>query len=107
MSSKEFQELMDRMLAAKRRGKAMYTADRLHLEGWRQGFEEGFMRVCRTKLLRLLHLRFGDAASHVGGKIQCATLDQLNLWHDRAALAATLDDVFRADERSTRPDTAP
>jgi hypothetical protein len=69
----------------------MYTADRLRLEGRRQGLEEGI----RLNLLRLLRLRFGDAVSQVEARIQSATLDQVYLWFDRAVLATTLDDVFR------------
>ena len=91
MDPEELQILVDRMFAAKRRGRATYTADRLHLEGWREGLEEGI----RKNLLRLLRLRLGDAASHAEPKIQSASPEQLNLWFDRAAFASTLDDVFR------------
>ena len=107
MDPEELQRLVERMLNTKRGAKVMYTADRLRLEGRRQGLEEGIKQASRSTLLRQLRLRFGAAVSHAEAKVQSATLDQVQLWLDRAVLAATLDEVFRAEDVHRRPDTAP
>ena len=111
MVSKELQDLVESILSQKRRPKVMYTADRLRLEGRRQGLEEGLKQgfarglkkvlakeaanSLRYALLRLLRFCFGTEASHAEPRIQSVSPEQLNLWFDRAAFAATLDDVFR------------
>ena len=101
----------------------MYTADRLRLEGRRLGLEEGLKQggekgvqerlergmergidqgieqgedqAMRASLLRLLQLRFGDAARLATPQVEAAPPEQVRRWFDRAVLAATFDEVFR------------
>ena len=59
-----------------------------------RGRAEGERKAARATLIRQLRVRFGELPDNMVATVQaCDDLERLNMWLDRFATAATLDDV--------------
>jgi hypothetical protein len=64
-------------------------------EGRKEGRQEGWQETSTALLARLLTRRFGSMPTHLQSRLQGASMAQVEAWFDRAATAATLDEVFQ------------
>jgi hypothetical protein len=76
----------------------MSTADMLRAEGraegCAQGRAEGRIEHASEVLLRLLTRKFGPVPDAARGRVDGASLEQLDLWSERVLDAATMNEVF-------------
>ena len=76
----------------------MSTAERLiregEVRGEARGEVRGELRAMARKLLDLVARRFGPVPDVLVGKVQNATVPDLDRWFDRVLDAATLDELF-------------
>ncbi|MGN7613587.1 Rpn family recombination-promoting nuclease/putative transposase [Magnetococcales bacterium HHB-1] len=68
-------------------------------EGIQKGLQEGELEGKAKFLRHLLQEKFGTLSSQTFEKLSHATVQQLDLWFDRALRAGSLDDVFKEQNR--------
>ncbi|WP_456280278.1 Rpn family recombination-promoting nuclease/putative transposase [Cupriavidus sp. JZ107] len=64
-------------------------------KGIEQGIEKGVHMGHAKALAKLLRHHFGPLSTHVLARLDAASTEQIEAWHDRALDAKSLDDVFR------------
>ncbi len=63
-------------------------------EGRQEGMQQGVHKGEALALRKLLTKRFGAVPDSMGARIEVASLEQIEVWFDRAVDAASLTDIF-------------